>query len=52
MGEKSESNIEKSIKFRVEKKVAWITIDNQEKGNGLTPDMRNHLIDLFESFNG
>ena len=32
MGEKSESNIEKSIKFRVEKKVAWITIDNQEKG--------------------
>jgi len=52
MDEKSETNSEKSIKFQVENKVAWITIDNQEKGNGLTPDMRNHLIDLFESFNG
>ena len=52
MDEKSESDIEKSIKFQVENKVAWITIDNQEKGNGLTPGMRNHLIDLFESFNG
>jgi 2-(1,2-epoxy-1,2-dihydrophenyl)acetyl-CoA isomerase len=52
MDEKSESNIKKSIEFQVENKVAWITIDNQKKGNGLTPDMRNHLIDLFESFNG
>ena len=52
MDEKSESNIKKSIEFQVKNKVAWITIDNQKKGNGLTPDMRNHLIDLFESFNG
>ena len=52
MDEKSESDIEKSIKFQVENNVAWITIDNQKKGNGLTPDMRDHLIDLFESFNG
>ena len=51
MDEKSESDIEKSIKFQVENNVAWITIDNQKKGNGLTPDMRDHLIDLFESFN-
>ena len=43
---------EKSIKFEVEKKVAWITIDNQERGNGLTPEMRNQLIDLLGSFNG
>ena len=52
MDEKSESDIEKSIKFQVENNVAWITIDNQKKGNGLTPDMRDHLIDLFESCNG
>ena len=52
MDEKAELNIEKSIGFQVENKVAWITIDNQKKGNGLTPDMRDHLIDLFESFNG
>ena len=52
MDEKSESDIEKSIKFQVDNNVAWITIDNQKKGNGLTPDMRDHLIDLFESFNG
>ena len=51
MDEKAELNIEKSIEFQVENKVAWITIDNQKKGNGLTPEMRNHLIDLFESFN-
>ena len=43
---------EKSIKCEVEKKVAWITIDNQERGNGLTPEMRNQLIDLLGSFNG
>ncbi len=52
MDEKLESDVEKSIKCKVENKVAWITIDNQEKGNGLTPDMRNQLIELFESFNG
>jgi 2-(1,2-epoxy-1,2-dihydrophenyl)acetyl-CoA isomerase len=52
MDEKSEPKIEKSIKFQVENQVAWITIDNQGKGNGLTPDMRNHLIELLESFNG
>ena len=49
MDEKAELNIEKSIEFQVENKVAWITIDNQKKGNGLTPEMRNHLIDLFET---
>ena len=52
MDEKTELNTEKSIQFQVENNVAWITIDNQAKGNGLTPEMRNHLIDLFESFNG
>jgi 2-(1,2-epoxy-1,2-dihydrophenyl)acetyl-CoA isomerase len=52
MDKKSEPKVEKSIQFQVENQVAWITIDNQEKGNGLTPDMRNHLIDLLESFNG
>ena len=43
---------EKSIKCEVKNKVAWITIDNQTKGNGLTPEMRNQLIDLLGSFNG
>ena len=52
MDEKTELNTEKSIQFQVENNVAWITIDNQAKGNGLTPEMRNQLIDLFESFNG
>ena len=52
MDEKTELKTEKSIQFQVENNVAWITIDNQAKGNGLTPEMRNHLIDLFESFNG
>tara|TARA_B110000438_G_C15694279_1_gene598209 strand:- start:175 stop:1011 length:837 start_codon:yes stop_codon:yes gene_type:complete len=52
MNGKTELDIEELVKFRVHNHVGWITIDNQGKGNGLTPEMRNRIIDLLKSFNG
>lgn len=38
--------------YRVENGVAWITLNRPESGNALTPNMRDRLREIIESFNG
>ena len=40
------------ILFEVIDQVAWITINNPEKGNAMSPDMRDRMTEIFESLNG
>ena len=40
------------ILFEVTDQVAWITINNPEKGNAMSPDMRDRMTEIFESLNG
>ncbi len=43
---------EAQVQFEIVNQVAWITINNPDKGNAMSPDMRDRMADLFESLNG
>lgn len=40
------------VRFEVRDQVAWITIDNPEKGNALSPSMRDRIAELVSGCNG
>lgn len=40
------------INFEIRNQVAWVTIDNPDRGNSLTPDMRDELASLIAGLNG
>lgn len=44
--------LEEKVRFEIVNQVAWITIDNPEKGNAMSPGMRDRMAGLFESLNG
>lgn len=46
------ADLERKVRFEIVDQVAWITIDNPDKGNAMTPGMRDRMRDLFESLNG
>ena len=48
----SEPGIEERVGQEIRNGVAWVTIDNPERGNALTPGMRDRLTDVFEGLNG
>lgn len=47
-----EPDLDQKVLFRIENQVAWITINNPEKGNALTPGMRDRIGDCFLALNG
>ena len=40
------------IRFEIRNQVAWITIDNPDKGNALSPEMRDRMAGLINGCNG
>lgn len=46
------AELEQKVRFEIIDQVAWITIDNPDKGNAMSPGMRDRMRDLFESLNG
>jgi 2-(1,2-epoxy-1,2-dihydrophenyl)acetyl-CoA isomerase len=40
--------IDEQVQHRVERGVAWMTLNRPEAGNSLTPDQRNYLITLLD----
>ena len=46
------SELEQKVRFEIVNQVAWITIDNPDKGNAMSPGMRDRMAALFESLNG
>jgi len=40
--------IDEQVQHRVERGVAWITLNRPEAGNSLTPDQRNYMITLLD----
>jgi 2-(1,2-epoxy-1,2-dihydrophenyl)acetyl-CoA isomerase len=40
--------LEEQVLYRVDGGVAWIVLNRPEAGNSITPDQRNHVIDLLE----
>ncbi|MDG1845392.1 MAG: enoyl-CoA hydratase/isomerase family protein [Acidimicrobiales bacterium] len=51
MGTGSEQ-LDDKILFEIVDQVAWITINNPDKGNAMSPAMRDRMTELFESLNG
>ena len=51
MGADSEA-VNEMIIYEVVDQVAWITINNPDKGNAMSPAMRDRLTEIFESLNG
>ena len=47
-----EENLSEKIQFEIIDQVAWITINNPDKGNAMSPGMRDRMTGLFESLNG
>ena len=45
-------DLEKRVSLEIQDQVAWVTIDNPERGNALTPGMRDRLTDVFGGLNG
>lgn len=45
-------DLEEKVRFEIVNQVAWITINNPEKGNAMSPGMRDRMAGLFESLNG
>lgn len=43
--------LEEQVLTRVENGVLWITLNRPEVANAVTPDQRNHIIDLLEGAN-
>ncbi len=46
------AELEEKVRFEIVNQVAWITIDNPDKGNAMSPGMRDRMAGLFESLNG
>ena len=40
---------EELVRFEIRNQVAWITIDNPDKGNALSPEMRDRMAGLILS---
>jgi 2-(1,2-epoxy-1,2-dihydrophenyl)acetyl-CoA isomerase len=51
MGTGSEQ-LDDKILFEIVDQVAWITINNPDKGNAMSPAMRDRMTGIFESLNG
>ena len=47
-----EEDLSEKIQFEIIDQVAWITINNPDKGNAMSPGMRDRMTGLFESLNG
>ena len=47
-----EENLSEKVQFEIIDQVAWITINNPDKGNAMSPGMRDRMTGLFESLNG
>ena len=45
-------DLEERVRLEIRDQVAWITIDNPERSNALTPGMRDRLAEVFGSLNG
>ena len=43
---------EELVRFEIRNQVAWITIDNPDKGNALSPKMRDRMAELINGCNG
>ena len=43
---------EELVRFEIRNQVAWITIDNPDKGNALSPEMRDRMAALVSGCNG
>ena len=52
MTDTSELDLEERVRLEIRDQVAWITIDNPERGNALTPGMRDRLAEVLGSLNG
>ena len=46
------AELEEKVRFEIVNQVAWITINNPDKGNAMSPGMRDRMAGLFESLNG
>ena len=47
-----EEDLSEKAQFEIIDQVAWITINNPDKGNAMSPGMRDRMTGLFESLNG
>ncbi len=47
-----EPDVKEQIRFEILNQVAWITIDNPDKGNALSPAMRDRMAGLINGCNG
>ena len=47
-----EENLSEKVQFEIIDQVAWITINNPDKGNAMSPGMRDRMTGLSESLNG
>ena len=47
-----EEDLSDKVQFEIIDQVAWITINNPDKGNAMSPGMRDRMTGLFESLNG
>ena len=47
-----EEDLSEKVQFEIIDQVAWITINNPDKGNAMSPGMRDRMTELFESLNG
>ena len=47
-----EEVLRNQVQFEIIDQVAWITINNPDKGNAMSPGMRDRMTGLFESLNG
>ena len=47
-----EENLSEKVQFEINHQDAWITINNPDKGNAMSPGMRDRMTGLFESLNG
>ena len=47
-----EEDLSEKVQFEIVDQVAWITINNPDKGNAMSPGMRDRMTGLFESLNG
>jgi len=48
----SPADTEDLVQFEIRNQVAWITIDNPDKGNALSPAMRDRMAGLLNGLNG
>ena len=43
---------EEMVRFEIRNQVAWITINNPEKGNAISPAMRDRMASILNGLNG